>query len=309
MDRVTSLEVFSRVASLGSLSAAARALGMSQTMATKHMAALEDRLGTKLLNRTTRQMALTEAGRLYLDQVEPILEALTDADAAASMAQREVKGMLRLSVPVSFGQREIGPLLPEFCRAHPHLTIDLGLNDRMVELVEEGWDLSIRIGDLVSSSIVARRLAACRLSVCAAPSYLEAHGTPIRVADLARHNCLGYTLSRTAGANRWDFAGGMSVPVAGSLRANNGDILMTAALGGEGIIYQPNFLVAQEIAKGTLVALSLDAEPLELAGVYAVYPANRRPAAKVRAFIDFLAARFAPVPPWERLATNRRAGA
>ena len=299
LDRITGLEVFARVAALGSLSAAARAMTMSPTMATKHVAALENRLGIKLFHRSTRKIALTEAGRLYLAAIEPVLEAMADADSAASMAASEVAGTLRLSAPVSFGIREIAPLLPELATEHPKLTVDLGLNDRVVDLLEEGWDLSIRIGELTSSSMIARRLAPCRLAVCAAPSYLAAHGTPRTVADLSAHTCLGYTLSRAAGADRWSFEGGETVTIDGSLRANNGDVLVAAAVAGQGIVYQPTFLVRREIAAGELVPLTLDAAPAELPGVYAVYPADRRPPAKVRATIDFFAARFGPEPPWD----------
>lgn len=292
LDRFTGLQVFSRVAALGSLSAAARALGMSQTMATKHMAALEDRLGTKLLHRTTRRLSLTEAGRTYLEAAERIIADIEEADAEAAVEFAEVRGTLRLNVPVSFGIREIAPLLPELCARHPGLTIDLGLNDRYVDLIEEGWDLVIRIGSLTSSTLIARRLAACTTVVCASPGYLARHGRPRSVAALKDHNCLGYTLSRDGGADRWQFGrdGKVSVVVKTNLKANNGDALTAAAIAGQGIIYQPTFLVSREIAAGRLVPLKLDHPPRELGGIYAVYPSDRRPPAKVRTTIDYLAA-------------------
>lgn len=302
LDRVTGMQVFTRVAALGSLSGAARALGMSQTMATKHVAALEGRLGARLLHRTTRRLTLTEAGRTYLEAVERILADIDEADAAAAVAANEVRGTLRLNAPVSFGVRELAPLLPELSRRHPALTIDLGLNDRQVDLIEEGWDLAVRIGSLKSSSIVARRLAPCRTVVCAAPSYLARHGTPHRIADLEHHNCLGYTLSQSVGADRWGFGvdGRTVVAVKGTLRANNGEALVIAAVAGQGIVYPPTFLVAAEIGAGRLVPLPLDHPPIELGGVYAAYPSDRRPPAKVRAAIDFLAERLGPIPPWDR---------
>lgn len=301
LDRVTGMQVFTRVAGLGTLSAAARALGMSQTMATKHMAALEDRLGVKLFHRTTRRLTLTEAGRTYLEAAERILSEIEDADAAAAAETVHVRGTLRLNAPVSFGIREIAPLLPELSRRHPGLTVDLGLNDRYVDLIEEGWDLVIRIGTLADSSMIARRLAPCRMIVCAAPTYITAHGRPRKIADLGRHVCLGYTLSRAVGADKWSFGsdGRATVAIKGSLKANNGDALVAAAIAGQGIIYQPTFHVAHEIAAGLLVPLKLDHDPIELDGIYAVYPADRRPPAKVRATIDFLAERLGPVPPWE----------
>lgn len=302
LDRVTGMRVFARVAAMGSLSAAARALAMSQTMATKHMAALEGRLGVKLLHRTTRRLTLTEAGRSYLEAAERILADIDEADLAASAHTLEVRGTLRLNAPVSFGTREIAPLLPALSAAHPLLEIDLGLNDRQVDLIEEGWDLVVRIGNLRDSSLIARRLAPCRLVVCAAPAYLAAHGSPRRIADLAGHNCLGYTLSSTTGAGVWRFGhdGKASVRVTGNLRANSGEALQAAAVAGQGIVYQPTFMAAPLIRAGQLVALKLDHAPIELDGVFAVYPADRRPPAKVRATVDFLAARLGPVPPWER---------
>ncbi len=302
LDRLTGMQIFARVASLGSLSAAARTLGMSQTMATKHMGALESRLGVKLLHRTTRRLTLTEAGRNYLDAAERILTEVDEADAAAAAETVDVRGTLRLNVPVSFGSRQIAPLIPAFAKLHPALTIELGLNDRHVDLIEEGWDLVIRIGDMSGSDLVARRIAACSMIVCAAPSYLQAHGTPGHVAELASHNCLLYTLSRASGADTWMFGHDrkMQVPVAGALKANNGDALVAAAIAGQGIVYQPAFLVAREIAEGLLVPVMLDYPPMQLDGIFAAYPAQRRPPAKVRAFIDFLVAQFSPHPSWDR---------
>lgn len=302
LDRVTGMQVFARVAALGSLSAAARALGMSQTMATKHVAALEDRLGVRLLHRTTRRVSLTEAGRRYLEAVERILADIEEADSAAAIDRFQVRGMLRLNAPVSFGVRELSPLLPAFAERHPDLTIELGLNDRIVDLIEEGWDMALRIGDLASSTLVARRLAACRMVVCAAPAYLATRGAPRSVDDLRQHDCLGYTLSRSLPPDRWSFGAGGArvVTVNATLRANNGDALVAAAIAGQGLVYQPSFLVSREIRDGLLVPVSLDLEPVELGGVYAVYPPGRRPAAKVRAMIDFLAERFRPTPPWEQ---------
>lgn len=308
LDRVTGMQVFARIAALGSLSAAARALGMSQTMATKHMGAIEERLGVKLLHRTTRRISLTEAGRNYLEAVERILTEIDDADATASAETAQVRGTLRLNAPVSFGIREIAPRLPELAARHPALTVDLGLNDRQVDLIEEGWDLAIRIGSLENSSMAARRLAPCRTVVCAAPSYIAAHGSPRTIADLKKHACLGYTLSRAVGADRWTFGrdGKAVIAIKGSLKANNGDALVAAAIAGQGIVYQPTFLVAREISAGLLIPLKLDHDPIELGGVYAIYPADRRPPAKVRATIDFLAACLGPVPPWELTGFQRR---
>jgi DNA-binding transcriptional LysR family regulator len=295
------MQVFSRVAALGSLSAAARALGLSPTMVTKHVAALEDRLGVKLLHRTTRRLTLTEAGRRFLDSAERILAEVEEAESAAAADRVDVRGTLRLNVPVSFGVREIAPLLADFAAAYPSLVVELGLNDRVVDLIEEGWDMAVRIGRLAPSRLIARKLAACSTVVCAAPTYLARRGTPRRVAELAQHDCLGYTLAQS-GRDLWSFGpeGETQVRVSGSLFANNGDALVAAAVAGQGVIYQPRFLVSDALRAGRLVRLALDHPTTDLPGVFALYPPDRRPPAKVRACIDFLVARFGPVPPWER---------
>jgi DNA-binding transcriptional LysR family regulator len=302
LDRVTGMQVFARVAALGSLSSAARALGMSQTMATKHVAALEERLGVKLLHRTTRKITLTEPGRRYLESVERILAEVEEADATAAAERMEVTGTLRVNAPVSFGVREIAPLMAEFARLHPALTVDLGLNDRVVDLVEEGWDVAVRIGRIQDQTMIARKLARCRILIAGSPAYLAERGTPRTVADLAAHNCLAYTLSSALGPRRWLFGsdGTISVPIQGNLQASNGDALVVAALAGQGLIYEPTFLVGDDLRAGRLVALALDHPPIELPGVFAVYPSNRRPPAKVRAFVDFLVRRFGSGPPWDR---------
>ncbi len=302
LDRLTSLEVFARVAAVGSLSGAARAMGLSQTMVTKHIASLEARLGAKLFHRTTRRLSITEAGRSYLESSERILSDMEAAEAAIAADRVEPRGLLRVNVPVVFGTRQIAPLLADFAERYPNVTIELGLNDRLVDLAEEGWDLAIRIGKLRDSSMVARRLAPSRMVVCAAPSYLARHGTPRSVGDLASHNCLGYTLSQQASAAEWLFGkqGDIRVQVKGNLRANNGDALRAATLAGLGVARQPTFIVADDLRAGTLVALPLDQPEIQTTAVHAVYLPDRRPPAKVRAFIDFLAASFSPEPPWDR---------
>lgn len=301
LDRVTGMQVFVRVAALGSFSAAARALGLSQTMVTKHVAALEDRLGVKLLHRSTRKLALTEEGRTYLSACERILAEIEEAEASASLDRIEPRGTLRLNVPLTFGFRQVVPALAAFSRLYPAVSFDLGLADRYVDLMEEGWDLAIRIGRLKDSSLVVRRLAVCRTVVCASPAYLKEHGTPQDLDDLARHNCLGYTLPSAVGANRWTFGtdGEIAVPIQGNLRANNGDALLAAAVAGQGVIYQPTFIVGDNLREGSLVPV-LRAFPTYEPGIHAVLPSGRQAPAKVRAFVAFLADRFGPEPDWDR---------
>ena len=275
---------------------------MSQTMATKHLTSLEDRLGTRLMHRTTRRLTLTEAGRHYLESAERILAEVEEADGAAMADRVDVHGTLRINAPLSFGFRELTPLIIEFSRENPAITVDMGLNDRVVDLIEEGWDIAIRIGQLRNSAMMARRLAPCRLVVVASPAYLAAHGTPRTIADLAGHNCLGYTLSSALGPTAWGFGrdGKIRTPIAGRFRANNGDALVAAAVAGYGIAYEPTFNVGHELRAGRLVALTFDQPTMELPGIFAVYPADRHPPAKIRAFLDFLGRRLGPNPPWDR---------
>jgi DNA-binding transcriptional LysR family regulator len=302
LDRVTGMQVFVKVAALGSLSAAARSLGMSQTMVTRHVGAIEDRLGARLLIRTTRRLTLTEAGQRYREAAERILAEIDEVEAEAAADTVEPRGTLRLNAPLSFGFREISPALADFAKLYPALTVDIGLNDRVIDLVEEGWDLAIRIGRLRDSALIARKLAPIRTVLCASPTYLASHGTPRAIADLAQHNCLGYTLPSVASAERWHFGadGSVTVAVTGNLRANNGDALRTAALAGQGIVYQPTFLFADDLRQGRLVPIRLDQPTFQYANAYAVYAPDRHVPAKVRLLIDFLAERWAGDPPWDR---------
>ena len=226
---------------------------------------------------------------------------MEEAEASATLDRVEPRGTLRLNVPLTFGFREIAPALADLARLYPSVSVDLGLADRYVDLIEEGWDLAIRIGRLQDSSLVARKLAPCRIVVCAAKTYLDSHGIPLAPDDLTQHNCLGYTLPTALSASRWIFGreGATIVPVAGNLRANNGDALLGAALASQGIIYQPTFLVGDSLRDGSLVRVLAEHEIPEL-GIYAVLPSGRQAPAKVRVVIDFLAARFAPEPRWDR---------
>jgi DNA-binding transcriptional LysR family regulator len=292
-DRLTGLEVFVRAMRLGGLSAAARAMGMSSAMAARHLDALETRLGTTLVRRTTRRLALTDAGSAYLDRAERILADVAEADADASAQSRLVEGLLRVSAPATFGVMHVVDLAAEFHRMHPGVTLELGLDDRYVDLVEERWDTALRIGRLADSSLVARRLAPMRLSVCASASYLAARGTPRTLDDLEGHDCLGYTLVTMTGTAVWGFGRDASrqVPVRGSLHSNNGEALVRAAIAGQGLVYGPRFIAAEALRRGDLVEVALAADYADLGAVHSITHATRRPAARVRAWLDFLAHR------------------
>jgi DNA-binding transcriptional LysR family regulator len=290
-DRLTGMEVFVRAIGLGGLSGAARSLGISPAMATKHLDALEARLGVTLVYRTTRRLSLTEAGRHFLDEATRILSELSDAEAEASASAIAINGLLRVAAPVSFGVLYLAPLIPAFSRRYPGLSVELGLNDRYVDLMEEGWDVAIRIGRLKDSSLIARKLASASVVICASPAYLEAHGVPRTLADLKQHHCLGYTLSSSGGGKIWSFGkdGDIQVPVHGVLYANNGEALVAAAIAGQGLVYGPRFIAAAAIDDGRLVVVELDTALVDLGAIYAITHPNRRPTAKTRAWIDYMA--------------------
>ncbi|QJU59169.1 LysR family transcriptional regulator [Sphingomonas sp. AP4-R1] len=290
-DRLTGIEVFVLSMRLGSLSAAARSMGMSPAMAAKHLGHLEERLGATLVHRTTRRLSLTEAGTEYLEKAGRILADLREAENEVSARSVVIEGLLRVNAPVTFGVMHLAPLIAEFARRQPGVSIELGLNDRFVDLLEERWDVAIRIGRLPDSTLIARKLAQVRMTLCAAPDYLERRGKPVSIHDLGHHNCLGYTLAPLVGDSIWGFGvdGGTRVPIRGTLNANNGEALVQAARAGLGIAYAPRFMTAAAIAAGELVELELDLPPIGLGAVHAVTHPTRRPAAKTRAWIDFLA--------------------
>lgn len=290
MDRVTSMRVFARAAAAGSLSGAARHMSMSPAMATKHVDALETRLGVKLFHRTTRGLTLTKVGSNYLEACQRILADIDEAEAEAASQRIKATGLLRMSVPLSFGIRFVAPLIPEFSRRHPEVKVELGLSDTHADLIAGNWDLAIRIGRLSDSPLQARRLGDTPLVVCAAPSYLKRRGTPRSVSDLIQHNCLSYTLTSLQDSKHWTFGKKSEIKVAinGDLLANNGEALLAAAIAGQGIIYQPHFIVGEALQDGELTELKLDKPNADLGGIHVLYPPDRRPPAKVRVMIDYL---------------------
>ena len=300
MDRLQSMEAFVRVAELGSFAGAAKAMDLSRAMISKHVAALEDRLGARLLHRTTRRLSLTEIGRAYFERARDVIGQVAEADEAANALQTAPRGTLRINVPTGFGIRHLSPALATFQAQYPDLSVDLTLTDRLVDIVDEGFDLAIRIGILQDSTLIARRLAPARLVICAAPAYIAARGMPQHPDDLSTHNCLGYTYASVK--DDWPFNGPKGekrvVRVHGNLIANNGDALRAAAIAGQGIAMLPTFMVGQDLAEGALRVVSPDWSPPTLT-VHAVYPVNRHLAAKVRLFVDFLADRFRGEPPWD----------
>lgn len=298
MDRLQSMAVFVRVAEQGSFSLAARQLGLSKSAVSKHVTALEERLGVRLLNRTTRRLVLTEVGSVYRDYCARVVQDADDADLAATQHSDQPRGRLRVSAPMSFGILHLGPLLPEFLGRHPALQVELILNDRVVDLLEEGVDVAVRIGRLADSSLIARRFATARSVCVASAAYLASSGTPLQPGDLARHNCLRYSYLRQP--DDWSFTRQgeqVTVRVGGNLQANNGDVLRAAARSGLGVVCLPDFIVGDDVESGALVHLLTDWELPEVP-VHAVFPSQRHPSAKLRAFVDFLVARLGREQGW-----------
>jgi DNA-binding transcriptional LysR family regulator len=299
MDRFAAMQAFVAVVETGSFVRASERLGASTTTVSRLVADLESHLQARLLHRTTRRLALTDAGRAYYQHSTALLADLAEAEAEVSADTRAASGVLRLSAPVTFGIQHLGPLLPQFHRDHPRLRLELSLNDRVVDLLEEGHDLAIRISGQLASSLVARRLTPVRMVICAAPEYLARHGEPRTPEELTQHQCLLYSYADQPTAWSFDGPGGRrAVNVNGYLTANNGDVLRLAALAGEGIVHQPTFIVGEDLRSGRLRPL-LTSYQMPALNAYAVYPSRRHLSAKVRAFVDYLAGAWGDAPPWD----------
>ncbi|UGQ45405.1 LysR family transcriptional regulator [Massilia endophytica] len=308
MDQLRAMEIFVEVARLRSFSGAARKLGMTRAMVSKHVLQLEDRLGARLLHRSTREVSLTDAGQAYL---EPCSAAVLQAQEAARVvthAGAELAGPLRIQAPSSFGSEWLADSLARFCLPHPQLQPLLHVDDALLDPIEHGFDLTIRVGGIPDSSALAiRPLAPCRGVLCASPAYLAKFGQPKAPEDLHAHRCLHF--SHLTGGTAWHFRRGAeetTIRVKAAFTANNGLVLQHAALRGLGIVYSTSFLAWRELLDGSLVQVLPEWE-LPLNHLSALYPASRRPSPKVRALIDFLLAEYSPVPPWDRALGIRQA--
>ena len=301
MDKLDAMGAFARVVAAGSYAEAARRKGLTRSAVSKAVTELEQILGVRLLDRTTRRVTPTEAGRAYYERVTGILADVESTESAVSRLHDEPKGLLKINAPMSFGTLYLGPAIAEFMVAYPDLRIELILNDRFIDPVEEGVDVTVRIGALSDSSLIARKLAPARRVLAASPGYLKAHGTPTTPEELVHHRAL--TFGHTQAAQRFELTQGaetVSVPVTSCMCSNNGDVLRAAALHGNGIVLLPTFLIGPDIAAGKLRIVLPDHEPTGL-DIHAVYAPNRYLAAKTRVFIDFLAGRFGSRPPWDRI--------
>jgi DNA-binding transcriptional LysR family regulator len=299
MDRLDDMLAFIRVVDTRSFTAAAEKLGLSKSAVSRRMTDLENRLGARLLNRTTRSLSITEVGQAFYERCSRIVADVEEAERAVADLHAEPRGTLKINAPMSFGMIHLAPAIAEFLRRHPGLEIDMDLNDRFVDLIEDGYDVAVRIGRLRDSSLVARRLAPNRQVVVGSPAYFKTHGRPTQPDDLVQHNCLLYT--NVSPPDQWHFtvAGKpCTIKVSGTLRVNNGEVLREAALAGQGITMLPTFLLGEQIARSQLDVALTEFLPSDSA-VYAVYPHSRHLSPKVRVFVDFLAGRFGPVPYWD----------
>ena len=299
-DSLYEMSVFSKVVASGSLSAAARDLGVSTAVVSRRLAALEARLGVRLVNRTTRRLALTDEGASYLDACTRILGEIEDADAAAAAKRVEPQGVLKVALPASFGHKHIAPLIPPFAARFPRIQLALSLSDRTVNVIEEGYDLAIRIGELEDSSLAARKLAPNRRVVCASPAYLKTHETPRQPGDLQQHNCL----TTTELSMNWEYKGPDrkrgAVRVSGNYACDNWEVLREWAMAGLGVALKSTWDVRRQLEDGSLVRLLPGYDFGTDVAIYAIYPHRRYLPAKTRVFIDYLAESFGPEPYWDR---------
>jgi DNA-binding transcriptional LysR family regulator len=292
LDDLDEMLAFVRVVERGSLSAAARALGMTTSAISKRIAAIEGKLRTQLLRRTTRKLSTTEAGQALYARLQRVLAELADAEREVVGLGGGLRGVVRVSASMTFGQLHLAPLLADFLLDNPELRVELRLSDRFVDVVGEDFDVAIRIGRLVDSSLIARKLAPDERVVCAAPAYLEARGEPRTPADLARHNCMRHVYGDAW--STWSFEGPegpVDVTVQGTLHVNHTGAIREAVLRGLGVALLPMFAVAGDVRSGALTTLLRDYRPSDTA-IYAVTPQGAHPTAKVRALVDFLAARL-----------------
>lgn len=300
MDSLSDIAVFVQVVRSGSFTAAADKLGLSKSVVSKYVTRLEDRLGARLLNRTTRRLSLTEVGQAFFSRSQSALGEIEEAEAEVSRLQGDPRGELRLNCPMSFGILHVAPLLPAFQSHYPELTVDMVLDDRRVDLVEEGADLAIRIGELPDSSLVARRLGPCRHVLCGTPEYLARHGVPRSPDELTAHAALTYRYQDSP--SEWRFVGPdgavHQVPVSGRLQMNNSLALREALLRGAGLSLVPTFVVGGDIRAGRLKAVLTEFKAMELS-IYALYPQRKHLSPKVRAFVDFMAEQIKTPPHWD----------
>ncbi len=295
------IAVFVCVVQTGSFTAAAERLNLSKSVVSKYVTRLEDRLGARLLIRTTRRLNLTEVGRVFYERSRQGLETIDNAEQEVSVLQGEPRGTLRVNSPMSFGVLHVAPAITDFMNRYPDVFVDMSFDDRKIDIIEEGFDISVRIASDLDPGMIARRVGPCNHALVASPEYLERHGTPRTPKDLAGHNVITYQYQQSPW--KWEFrvpgAAPISIPVTGRLQMNNSLAIREAVLAGAGITRTPTFVVGHDIRQGRLCAILTEYELLELS-IYLVFPQRQHLAPKVRAFIDFMVERFAGTPCWDQ---------
>ncbi|KPZ71810.1 HTH-type transcriptional regulator DmlR [Shewanella sp. P1-14-1] len=300
MDRIDTMKAFLTVSREGSFTKAAEKLGTSNQLVSKYVSHLEEQLGVRLLNRTTRKVHLTEAGERCVQHVQHILESIQDMEGSMGQLKNEAQGLLRISAPVTFATKHLASLIRDFKQLNPAVGIDLQLNDRKVDVVEEGFDLALRIGQLKSSSLIAKRVAPVRLVMCASPDYLERHGTPEHPEQLIPEHLLSYSYMDYSQSESplMNALKRSSKEESSGISCNNGDILVESAIAGEGYVFQPTFIVSDALKKGQLNVILKEFEPEPMA-LYAVYPHRKLIATKLSVFIEFLSNYYGNLPYWD----------
>ena len=300
MNRFENMDTFIRVVEVGSISGAADRLNVAKSAVSRRLKELEKHLGVELFHRTTRQMNLTDTGRAFYHQAVRILDDVLEAEIATSQAHGTLKGNLKIALPSTFGLMHMGPIINDFIKEHPQIEFDLDFNDREVDLIQEGFDLAIRIANLPDSSLIARRIAPVKTVICASPDYLQQMGTPRSPQDLINHKCLVYSLQRDFEYWHLTDANGNEIKtkIYPYLKASTGEFLKEAAVDGQGIILVPTFIAYQEIENGSLIPLLKNYTSPQI-NAYAIYPQTRHLSQRVRAFVDLLVKRFEGIPYWD----------
>ena len=297
MDRLGDLDIFARVAATGSMSQAARELSLSPPVISKRIKRLEERLGTRLLQRTTRQIALTEAGKGFHERVLAILSSVEEAENWVSQRAQQARGPLRVSAPTTFGRMHVAPYLVKFLEKYPDITLDLSLSDSFVDVVGDGFDVAIRIADLADTSLVARKLASNHRVLCASPAYIEKHGAPLSLAELSQHRLLVHN------SDHWRLEGPegpVSVPVTSAIQTNSSEVIREAVIAGLGIALRSTWDIGPELRSKKLNILLPPYRASHRVAIYAVYPSRRHLPQRTRVFIDFLVDLYGPVPTWDQ---------
>ena len=301
MLKTEEIQIFTQIVDSGTITAAAEQLQLAKSAVSRRLTGLEERLGVELFHRSTRKLSLTDSGQTFYQRCLQILDEIAEAESSVSESHQELRGQIRVAAPLSFGLMHLASAIIDFQKLHPAITFDIDFNDREIDLIQEGFDVAVRIAKLKDSSLMARKLAELSTVVCASPEYLSQHGEPKTPNDLVNHDCITY--SYLARPDQWEFKNKegklMNVNVNKFVRANNGEFMRDAATAGLGIIRQPTFIAYKDIAVGKLVQILQDYETTSVTA-YAIYPPTRHLSHRVRQFIDFLVKRFEGSPCWEQ---------